>query len=344
MLTPRGRVLGLDVLRGLAISLVLARHTWPDLFPGAGLVGVVVFFTLSGYLITGLLAEELDRTGGLDLAGFYRRRFRRLVPALVLLVAGYVLVTLTLDPIGERDRLLRSVVVALTWTADLPFAHAGADVFHLWTLAVEEQFYLLWPVLLLALHRRGGRRGVRRGVTLAGLLSVAACWLAVARFHHDPDLTYALPTTWACALVAGGWLRLATRPDGRERRRPPVGGAAVWVALAALVALGMLPLRGHLATYLLGGVVIAALTGVLLVAWAHWQETGSDAVRLLAGLGRISYGLYLWNYPLALWLRPHDPTGLAALALSVLAALGSWHLWERRFTAPRRREELRARA
>ena len=79
----------LDVLRGLAIALVLARHTRPDLFPGAGLVGVVVFFALSGHLITGLLVEELDRTGRLDLRRFYARRFRRLVPALVLLVAVF---------------------------------------------------------------------------------------------------------------------------------------------------------------------------------------------------------------------------------------------------------------
>ena len=86
------------------------------------------------------------------------------------------------------------------------------------------------------------------------------------------------------------------------------------------------------------------VTGVLLLAWGQWHRTRSDAARVMAGLGRISYGVYLWNYPLALWLRPHDPTGLAALVLSVLAALGSWQLWERRFAAPRREEESRGRA
>lgn len=331
-----GRVLGLDVLRGVAIALVLARHTWPALFPGAGLVGVVVFFALSGHLITGLLVEELDRTGRLDLRGFYARRARRLLPALVLMLAVYALLTLTLDPVGERDRLLRSLIVGLTWTADLPFAHAGADVFHLWTLAVEEQFYLLWPVLLLALHRRGR---LRLGVAVAGVMSLLACWAVVARLHHDPDLAYALPTTWACALVAGGWLRIA---PPRRLPRPRVAGPLALVSLAALVGLGLLPLRGHLLTYLLGGPAIAGLTGVLLLAWGTWRTTRSDAVRLLAGLGRISYGVYLWNYPLALWLRPHDPTGLAALALSLIAALGSWQLWERRFAAPRRKGEPRA--
>ena len=157
------RIAGLDLLRGIAIGLVMLRHAVPELAPGAGVVGVVMFFALSGYLITGLLSGELDRTGRLDLRRFYARRARRLVPALLALVAAVVVVTLLLDPLGDRDQLLKTVVVALTWTGNLPFGHASDATFHLWTLATEEQFYLLWPALLLLLGAPAGpaRRGRR---------------------------------------------------------------------------------------------------------------------------------------------------------------------------------------
>jgi hypothetical protein len=115
------RIAGLDLLRGLAIALVMLRHALPDLAPGAGVVGVVMFFTVSGFLITGVLVDEHARTGRVNLRRFYRHRARRLVPALVALVFVVVLVTVALDPLGDRDDLVKTVVVALTWTGNLPF-------------------------------------------------------------------------------------------------------------------------------------------------------------------------------------------------------------------------------
>lgn len=328
---PRVRVAGIDVLRGIAIGLVMLRHALPEPFAGAGVVGVVMFFALSGYLITGLLLTELEDTGRVDLARFYSRRARRLVPALLALVTGVVAVTLLLDPIDDRGHLLRTVAVALTWTGNLPLGEVSDATFHLWTLATEEQFYLLWPaVLALAFARR------RVGAAL--VLSAAACLLAaaatVAWLRDAPDLAYALPTSWAVCFVIGG----AARAYAPRLAVPPA--AAPW-ALAALLMLSVVPLRGHALTYLAGGPAIAALTATVLLCWRTWTEVSGPLGRALRALGLVSYGAYLWNYPLTIWLRPHldHGAGVLAAAGTLLLAAASWHLVEE---PVRRRARARA--
>lgn len=317
------RIDGLDMLRGTAIALVMLRHAFPSVFPGGGVVGVVMFFALSGYLITGLLHDELARTGRIDFRRFYLRRARRLVPALLVLVAGVVLVTLTVDPLHDRDRLVRTVLAAVTWTGDLPFGHGSDATFHLWTLATEEQFYLLWPVVLAVAFRR-------RRIHLALTVTAAACLLACAAtvwwLRADPDLAYALPTSWAVCFVVGAAARL-----GQHRLAVPA--RAVPVALAGLAVLSVLPLRGHALTYLAGGPVIAALTAVLLLAWRTWATVDAPVLRALVRLGTLSYGAYLWNYPLTLWLRPSlgVVAGPLAAVLTVVAAGLSWRYVEQRF-------------
>jgi peptidoglycan/LPS O-acetylase OafA/YrhL len=311
------RIAGLDLLRGIAVGLVMLRHALPDVFPGAGVVGVVMFFALSGYLITGVL-EKKPRLGD-----FYARRAWRLVPPLLVLVAGVVLVTLVLDPLGDRDQLLKTVVVALTWTADLPFGHASDATYHLWTLALEEQFYLLWPATLLFL-------GPRRGLVLAALATGLACLLTTWWLAEDPDLAYSLPTSWALCFVVGAAARVH-----RDRLRVQTWTAPV--ALAALAVLSMVPLRGHALTYLAGGPAIAVLTAALVLSWRTWTTVTHPALRALVWLGTVSYAAYLWNYPLTLWLRPH--AGLAVV-LTLAAAALSWRYVE----APlqRRRVEVAA--
>ncbi|WP_210439138.1 acyltransferase family protein [Nocardioides xinjiangensis] len=329
------RIEGVDLLRGIAVGLVMLRHAWPSLFPGAGVVGVVMFFALSGWLITGVLADEAARTGRVDLRRFYARRARRLVPALLLLVAGVVVVTLLLDPLGDRDELGRTVLVALTWTANLPVGHTSEATFHLWTLATEEQFYLLWPaVLVLALVR--GR--VRLALLAAGVACLLACVATVLWLREDPDLAYVLPTSWALCFVVGGAARLLARPAGEAA---PVRGT--WPAAAALVGLAVLsvvPLRGHALTYLAGGPAIAALTVVLLLSWRTWT-TVTGPLRALVVLGTVSYGAYLWNYPLTLWLRPSldGLAGPVSAALTLVMAAVSWHLVEVRAQPVRRTPE-----
>ncbi len=316
----RGRIDGLDLMRGLAVALVMLRHALPTPFAGAGVVGVVMFFALSGYLITGVLLDELGRTGRIDLRRFYARRARRLVPALLFLVAGVVLVTLVLDPLGDRGALVKTVAVALTWTGNLPFGHASDATFHLWTLATEEQFYLLWPTLLalgFALRRVGGTLLAVAGACLIGCL-LTLWWLRGA-----PDLAYALPTSWAICFVIGA----ATRTYADRLAVHLIGSRPlVPVCLAALAVLSVIPLRGHALTYLAGGPVIAVLTGVLLLAWRGWADVTAPGPRLLVLLGTVSYAAYLWNYPLTLWLRPalEGWTGPFAIALTLVLAAVSW--------------------
>ena len=315
-MTSGTRVQGLDLLRGIAVGLVLLRHALPGLFPGAGLVGVVMFFAISGYLITGVLVADLERLGHVDVRRFYARRAVRLVPALALLVAGVVLVTLTLDPLGDRAELGKTVLVALTWTANLPFGHASEATYHLWTLATEEQFYLLWPMVLAA----GFVRGRVGAVLLAtGVACVVAAVATVVWLSEAPELAYALPTSWAVCFAIGAAVRLYAH------RLPRVGPAAVTAGLVCLAALSVVPLRGHALTYLAGGPAIAALTGLLLLAWREWRVVRPVVLRALVWLGTVSYAAYLWNYPLTLWLRPYVAHAglLAVVATLVLAWLST---------------------
>ena len=293
---------GLDLLRGLAVGLVMLRHALPDVFGGAGVVGVVMFFALSGYLITGVL-ERRPRLGD-----FYRRRARRLVPPLLVLVAGVVAVTLVADPLGDRDELGWTVLWALTWTGNLPFGHASDATFHLWTLATEEQFYLLWPATLLLLGRG-------RALVVAGAATVAACVATTWWLAEDPDLAYSLPTSWAVCFVIGAAVRL-------HRDRLAVPSWAPGAALVVLAVLALVPLRGHALTYLAAGPAVAALTGVLILAW-RGRLAIDGPLRILVWLGTVSYAAYLWNYPLSLWLPP-----LPAVALTLLAAALSWRYVE----------------
>ncbi|MBM7791274.1 acyltransferase family protein [Tenggerimyces flavus] len=319
--TRPGRIAGLDVLRGIAIGLVMLRHAFPDQFAGAGVVGVVMFFALSGYLITGLLVDELDETGRVNFRHFYLRRARRLVPAMLFLIAGVVAVTLTLNPIGDRWQLGKTVAVALTWTGNLPFGHASDATFHLWTLATEEQFYLLWPAILAFAF---ARLKVRTALVAVGVACVVGCVATLGWLWEAPDLAYSLPTSWAVCFVIGAATRVY-----RDRIHPPAW--AVPAALAALAVQSVIPLRGTAFTYLAGGPAIALLTGVLLLSWRTWTDVTTPALRALTWLGTVSYGAYLWNYPLSIWLRPHLDAwaGIVALVGTLAMATVSWHLVER---------------
>lgn len=310
----------LDVLRGVAIALVMLRHAFPAQFPGAGIVGVVIFFTLSGYLITGLLRDELATSNRIDFGRFYRRRLIRLGPALLAVVAAMTVVTVLFDPLDDKSTLARTIAVALTWTGDLPISGTSAAAFHLWTLALEEQFYLVWPLAILLLHRSDH---LRLGIYVA----VAGCWLAALLttvwLIEEPDLGYSLPTSWAVAMAAGAAFQLASRQ--RVRR--------TWALAATAVLLGtcLMDLRGHAYTYVIVGPTIAGLTGVLLLWSRRHEQLQWPPARILEWLGNRSYAAYLWNYPLTLWIDAHSGTvrALIATVLTLVAADLSYRLIER---------------
>jgi peptidoglycan/LPS O-acetylase OafA/YrhL len=321
------RVAAWDALRGAAVALVILRHAWPHVFPGAGVVGVVMFFALSGHLITGLLVDEAGATGRVDLRRFWWRRIRRLVPALLAFVAVFVVVTLTLDPLGgDRATLPRTVAVALTYTANIPYVGlvgVSPAIYHLWTLATEEQFYLVWPLVVLLAVR--SRRTVA-GLVLAGVAALALTVATVAWFRATPDAAYPLPTSWLVCFVIGGLARVT-----QDRwARAATGRVAVVAALLLLAVLSVVDVRGHAATYLVVAPAVSVATVVLVHAGRTHLRTPRWLTPLVA-LGTVSYAAYLWNYPLTMWLRPElgvaaGPVGAVA---TVAAATASWWLVER---------------
>ncbi|MFH0518659.1 acyltransferase family protein [Streptomyces sp. M41] len=334
------RLLRLDALRGLAVLLVMVHHGAPDLAPGSGVVGVVVFFTLSGHLITALLLRELDATGRIRLRSFYRRRAVRLLPAFLAFVTVFAAVTYFLDPLHERSALPRALAIALTYTADLPILHGSNAIFHLWTLAVEQQFYLLWPPLLAyAWQRHGAGRLVTAGIAA---LSLAAVGITL-HLGHNFDLAYPWPTSWSATMLIGAAHAIATHHRRSRHGRPaptrlhadtPLAAmttAAAPIAVLLLVAAGFVPWRAHPITYPWGGLALAALTLVVLDRYTKDTSPAGRTLVTLARLGTISYAAYLWNYPLTLWLRPWHPAAGPALAaaLTLVCATLSWFLVER---------------
>lgn len=325
------RVGALDGLRGVAILLVVAAHARPWNLPYAGEIGVSLFFTLSGFLITSILLSEHRRTGSLDLVAFYARRALRLVPGLVVLVAGAsLLLWLVSDPRLE-DGFGWQALAAVTYTSN--FAQAGGVEWpilgHTWSLAIEEQFYLLWPAsLLIALRRaRSDRRRLSR--LLLGLALAALAWRLAAPLLLGGDVSriYYAPDTNGYGLLAGA--ALAALPPDRRRLPAPVGYASLLVVLG-LCLTPAFPEGSVLSLYL---VAAAALLALPVIAAA-------DNLRLLAQrplvvCGTLSYSWYLWNSPI-INLRPGgEQVGtslvfqVALVLLSLAAATVSYLCVER---------------
>lgn len=295
-------------MRAVSVGAVVLAHAGAaGPFTYAGGVGVTVFFVLSGFLITSLMFEECESTGRVSRRGFYLRRARRLLPALpaVLLVAALVNMRFGLS-IG------RELAGAVTYTSNLWQPEGVGGAFrHLWSLAVEEQFYLVWPVVFVWSRPRWWL--------------VAAAVLAVSRFvwvdASTADLAYRL-TRWD-ALLAGCLLAVVWR----HGRRVP-WHAAAW-GLLVLAALSP-----DMAWFMRTGTLLATVGAVLLVARQVESPSRWLTHPALLHVGRISYGLYLWHYPIAKLLRGYDPTVKLVLcaAVTFAAAQLSYSLVEARFT------------
>lgn len=331
----------LDGLRAVAVLAVLTYHAgW---IPG-GFLGVDVFFTLSGFLITTLLCEEHARTGTISIRRFYVRRARRLLPALVvfLLVCGGIL--FATRPPAFWPILGGYLLGVLSYGANwLIIYWRSLGVFgHTWSLAIEEQFYLAWPVLLLGLLR-----GARARLIVAGLVMAAAgslAWrLALALAGTSFARLYAATDTHADGLLVGAalavWLhhRGVGGSPGRLRR---VGGTIATLGLIGLF--GAAPLMPG---YALGVTALAACaTGAVILdilaggSWViRWLES-----RWLVRIGWVSYGVYLWHFPVFVQLevlrqpgQSAAPLGRTLLAWAITFAVAGLSYWlvERRFLA-----------
>jgi peptidoglycan/LPS O-acetylase OafA/YrhL len=342
------RLDGLDGLRALAIVAVLAFHTGAAWASG-GSIGVDVFFVLSGFLITSLLLSEAGRTGTVRLRWFYARRVLRLLPALlVLLVAAALYALLAPHPVGTIG-LTSGIVGSALYVSDFQAATGHVPVLglveHTWSLSIEEHFYLVWPVVLLLVLRRGrGGGGVRRlALTAAGLTVVSAALpLLLWRGQSSVPRLYFAPDTRAQQLLIGCLLALALAhgsPTLRQRlaRFSAAAAPAALVALLAMVVLG----SWRSSIYYFGGLTVVALLAAVLVA-AVATTAGGRLPRLLAwkplvGLGRISYGLYLWHWPVYLVFNSASlglsywPTQAVRVAVALALALTSYGVVEKPF-------------
>jgi peptidoglycan/LPS O-acetylase OafA/YrhL len=340
---------GLDGLRAIAVLAVIAYHLNPAWAPG-GLLGVGVFFTLSGYLITDLLLGQREATGRLQLGDFWLRRARRLLPALFLmlavLVAWVTLLDRSLLP-GLRGDVLAAVGYVSNWWNIVReasyFARFGPPppLDHLWSLAVEEQFYLIWPWLLWLGLRYVPGRNTLAGLTLAGAALSAAAMALIYQPGVDPTRVYEGTDTRAFGLLIGAalamvWPSRELRADHiNHRGRLLIDGAGV----VGLVVIGILIWQtSEYSPFLYkGGIVLLSVATVLvLTALVHPASWLGVAVgwRPLRWLGVRSYGIYLWHYPIIVLTAP-GPQQRISLSLEVLqvvvtivvAAL-SWQFFE----------------
>jgi peptidoglycan/LPS O-acetylase OafA/YrhL len=331
------RVQGLDTIRGLAILLVLLRHAWPEVFGTAGIVGVVVFFALSGYLITGLLVRDIRDFGGVRFRRFYLHRFFRLMPALVFMLAGFGVVEGVWNILGDRALIGQSLLVGLTYTMNVPgIDHGSGALSHLWTLATEEQFYLLWPlVLMLAVVR--SKASALTLVSIFGAL--ALCAVSIFVVYPDTFKIYSLPTSWVSSMLIGSAaklmeVRLDRLLNGTRSRLTAL------LALLLLLAISFAPeAKNWPGTYLILCPLISLAAVAVIFCCKSWYQLPSPALIPFHWLGKMSYAAYLWNYPIANWIgdRPLSlALGAASIILTLLAATASWYLVEQPSSALRR--------
>lgn len=345
------RLPGLDGLRALAIVLVLAYHLFPRLAPG-GFIGVDVFLVVSGYLITALLIAEHRTHGRLRLRRFWGRRARRLLPALLVVmgVTSGVAVLIGGDVlVGIGWQLAGALTFSSNWVSIAQGSsyldQTSPELFrHAWSLAVEEQFYLLWPLLLVALLLVPAR-AVR--VVLPLTFAVGSA-IALAVFAGDPlqnpgaaSAAYLSTLTHGFGLLLGAALALGLEPLQRQQSAPRTPGwaadAGALLSASGLLALSLVLSIDTAATYRGGLVAAALLTGVFIVCVSHpaGRAAAIADAPLPRWIGERSYGLYLWHWPVLILFGAALPIidrvgdqswmlGLGALTITVPLAAVSY--------------------
>ncbi|HXQ61091.1 MAG TPA: acyltransferase family protein [Acidimicrobiales bacterium] len=326
------RLPAIDGLRAVAVTAVLLYHLPVGWLPG-GFLGVDVFFVISGFLITSILTAEAHRTGGVSLGNFWLRRARRLLPALLVMVV----VVVAVSAIFARDALsllasdLPAVLGYFTnWW--LVFHHVSYFqsvgrpplVLHLWSLAVEEQFYLLWPLIVVLVLRRHTRTALIGWIAIAGAV-LSSAWMAILfQTSQDPSRVYFGTDTHAGGLLLGAALAIAFPPWNRSRTvsrsaRRLMGGVG-WAAFAGLVALMATLNQFSTFTYRGGLQLATVVSAVIILVVTHPALRGAQvlATPVLQWIGKRSYAIYLWHWPIFELTRPDIDVSLSGWPLTAL--------------------------
>ena len=348
-----GYLPGLDGLRAVAIIGVLLYHAGIDWMPG-GFLGVDVFFVISGFLITSLILEEYDRSGRVNFTKFYLGRARRLLPAVavMLIAVGLAVLIVYQDALSAfREDALATVFYVNNWwyifVDQSYFESVGRPPLlkHLWSLSVEEQFYLIWPAFALLLMRSGGRPLVRR---LALVLAIASTvWMAVLSIRNgypvdaDPSRAYFGTDSHSMGLLVGAALATMWRPGRLSTHIPRLAQLIITgIGVASLAAvIGFYLFVGEFTPWLYRGgfLALAFFTTALIAAVTHPASFLGPALGtgILRYIGRRSYGIYLWHWPIFMVTRPgidvewSEPvTFVVRIALTLVIAELSYRLVE----------------
>lgn len=359
-------------LRAVAVLAVLLDHLFG--WPHGGFVGVDIFFVISGFLITGLLLREHERTGTISFRSFYERRIKRILPASVLVLFVTSVAACLLFPVTRALGTLGDALWSLVFMGNWRFAVSGTDYFqqgtlpsplqHYWSLGVEEQFYLAWPWLMLAVlaivaraRRAGSGPRVPLAVTVLVLLAASFAW-ALVETAGNPTVAYFSTFSRAWELGLGALLAIAIPLLERipEPLRPPMA----WAGLLGMVAsiLWVAPDQGGfpapVAAFPVVSAALVIIAGTGTAAAGPWPLTN----RIAGYVGDISFSLYLWHWPVIVLLLAVMPGGswpyfALALALSFAVAILSYHCvedplrraeWFPRRTADQRPRHVRLRS
>ena len=329
----------IQALRAIAVATVVVFHYWPELITG-GYVGVDVFFAISGFLITAHLVREVDRTAKVSLPGFWARRARRILPAALLVLLFCAVATYFWVPLNLWEQFFGEIRASTLYVENWNLAAQAVDylgaenrpspVQHYWSLSVEEQFYIVWPVLILiamTLARRGSELLRRRAIAaMLVLLTLASFIYSVIATANDPAAAFFITPTRVWEFGAGGILALAATTTARPAFRAAVswlGVGAILLASFAFTAETPFP----------GAAALLPILGTVAVIWAgapalRWAPLGWMRLRPVQWVGDNSYSIYLWHWPLLI-LAPFvlldqltTPIKLGLLALTlILAAL-----------------------
>jgi len=327
----------IQALRAIAVATVVVFHYWPDAISG-GYIGVDVFFAISGFLITAHLVREVDRTAKVSLAGFWARRARRILPAALLVLLFCAVVTYIWVPLNLWEQFFTEIRASTLYVENWNLAAAAVDylgaenrpspVQHYWSLSVEEQFYIVWPVLILiamAAARTASELVRRRAIAvLLVVLTVASFIYSVIATANDPAAAFFITPTRVWEFGAGGLLALAATANSRPALRSLVSWTGIaMILIAAFFYTPRTPFPGAAA--------LLPILGTLAVIWAgapqvRWAPLGWMRLRTVQWIGDTSYSIYLWHWPLLILapfvlLRELDtPIKLALIALALLLA------------------------